>query len=180
MKNYLPHTWSTPNLFAKESLIHGKGVFTKTQIKKGETVMIWGGELIKKDQYEAHADQYRELTVVPVSEDYYLGLPITDTSESIDEFINHSCDPSCWLTDEVTVVARQDIGEGEEITIDSATWNDDESEEYTASGECSCGSSDCRKFIRPDDWKNPKLQKKYAEHFSPFLEKRISELKNKI
>ena len=37
--------------------------------------------------------------------------------------MNHSCDPTCWFTDEdpEVMVACRDIQEGEEITYDYAT-----------------------------------------------------------
>ena len=161
-----------PALFKQHSPIHGMGVFTRDLIKEGETVMIWGGEVIPRDAYEDIWQQYRNGTVVQISEESFLAAPITD-SESLDESLNHSCDPNTWLIDEVTVVARRDIPAGEEITLDSATWNDDDSEEYSDEDICTCGSGMCRKKIKADDWKNSELQKRYNHHFSPFLQRRI-------
>ncbi len=172
MKSYLPKTWVRPGLFKQKSLIHGMGVFTESAIKNGETVMIWGGEVIPQDTYEDVWQNYRNGTVVQISEKEYLAAPITD-NESLDESLNHSCDPNTWLVDEVTLVARRDINPGEEITLDSATWNDDDSEEYSDDDLCTCGSPLCRKKILADDWKNPELQQRYKGHFSPYLETRI-------
>ena len=36
-------------------------------------------------------------------------------------FQNHSCDPTTWWVDDITLVARRDILPGEEITYDYGT-----------------------------------------------------------
>ena len=36
-------SWLNPNVEIKNSKVQGKGMFAKTQIKKGEIVYIWGG-----------------------------------------------------------------------------------------------------------------------------------------
>ncbi|MEK7165944.1 MAG: SET domain-containing protein-lysine N-methyltransferase [Patescibacteria group bacterium] len=174
---YLQHTWVDPRIIAKFSPIHGKGLFASNKIKRGEVIMIWGGEVIKKSGY--NENMYRELTVVPISEDSYLGLPVSDQSESLDEYLNHSCDPTAWLTDEVTVAARRDIVKGTEITVDFATWEDDQQYSYADGNICLCKSKYCRKILSNRSWMDPELQIRYKSHFTPFLEKRIQKLKNK-
>jgi hypothetical protein len=82
---------------------------------------------------------------------------------------NHSCDPNLWFADELTLVARRDIAAGEELTIDYALGTVDPAWRLI----CHCGSPLCRKLITGDDWKLPELQKKYAGHFSPFINERI-------
>ncbi len=172
-KKYLKHTWVDPRLLVQPSKIHDKGIFSTQSIKKGEVVMIWGGEVVQKSIFDEN--KYRIQSVIPINEDLYLALPVSDTSESIDEYLNHSCDPSSWLIDEVTVVARRNIKKGEEITLDSATWDSDGEWEYTEEGKCSCNSKECRKILTHNDWKRMDLQKKYKNHFSPYLEKRIQQ-----
>ncbi len=179
MKNkiYLSHTWVDPRVVVKISPIHGKGLFAARPIVKDEMIMIWGGVKFKRTDYVEN--KYRELTIVPISEESYLGLPISDQSESIDEYLNHSCDPTAWLIDEVTVIASRDIKKGEEITVDSATWNDDHDYSYSDDNICRCGTRLCRKILSPDDWMRPDLQKRYAGHFTPFLAKCIQKLKKR-
>ncbi len=172
MKPYLEKSWIDPRISVGKSAIHGKGMIAIAPIKEGETVMIWGGTVVSRTDYESVWEQFHNASVVQIDEKNYLALPITNP-ETIDVHLNHSCDPNTWLVDEVTVVARRDIQKGEEITLDSATWNDDESEEYSDNDLCTCGSPLCRKFIKATDWKNPELQKKYAGHFSPYLERKF-------
>lgn len=171
-KKYLKHTWVDPRLSVQPSEIHDKGIFATKSIKKGEVVMIWGGEVVRKSTFDE--TKYRIQSVIPIDDDLYLALPITDKSESIDEYLNHSCDPSSWLIDEVTVVARRDIKKGEEITLDSATWDSDGEWEYAEDGRCSCGTKICRKILTHHDWKRKELHIIYKNHFSPYLWRKIN------
>jgi hypothetical protein len=81
------------------------------------------------------------------------------------------------MVDEVTLVARQNIAAGEEITVDyalfttQATWNLDKS--------CHCGSPFCRHRITGEDWKIRDVQERYFNHFSPFINRRIKNLTNR-
>jgi len=173
-KSYLPRTWSDGRLIAKPSPIDGTGLFTTADIPEGTVLMIWGGQVVNREGIDYA--KYRGETVVAISETQYLALPITDTSESLDVFLNHSWDPTAWLIDEVTVVARRLIRAGEEITTEFATWFDYEpGTAYSASWNCTCGSPSCRGVLSPRDWERADLQERYAGHFSPFLEKRIRE-----
>lgn len=173
-KSYLPHTWADARLCIRDSAINGQGIFCSEDIRAGECLMIWGGIPVPKANFDMAA--YRFQSIVPISEDHYLALPVTDEEVSIDEYLNHSCDPSAWLVDEVCVVARRDLRAGEEITVDAATWDDGFGKEYAVDGRCTCGSPQCRGKLHPDDWRLPALQRAYAGHFSPFLAERIRRL----
>jgi len=172
MKNqYLPRTWVNPKLKADKSPIHGDGVFTGEKILEGEKIMEFGGELISKE--EAFSGNYRSRSVWIVSPDRYLAIPKSDPVEVLDENLNHSCDANTWLIDEVTIVAKRDIGAGEEITLDQGTWNF-EDKTYTDNEElCSCGAKNCRKILTENDWKIPSVQEKYKGHFHPLIQKMI-------
>jgi len=173
-KSYLPRTWSDGRLIVKPSPIDGNGLFATSGLPEGTVLMIWGGDLVKREGIDY--SRYRGETVVPISETHYLALPLTDTGESLDVFLNHSCDPTAWLIDEVTLVSRRLIRAGEEITTEFATWFDYEpGTTYSTSWACKCGSPLCRGLLSAQDWQRADLQKRYAGHFSPFLEKRIRE-----
>lgn len=173
-KKYLQRSWADPRLFVKESPINGRGIFCSQPIKAGEPLMTWGGVPVRKDSFDVK--EYRFQSIVPIDEEHYLALPMSDQEESIDEYQNHSCDPSAWLVDEVRIVARRDLAAGEEITVDAATWDDGNITEYAVGGVCTCRSAKCRGTLRPDDWKLPQLQREYAGHFSPYLQERIRRL----
>ena len=64
---------------------------------------------------------------------------------------------------------------GECITVDYSTLQD--SERFT----CECGSSRyCRVTITSDDWQLPAVQQKYAGHFLPSIQARISALQAEL
>lgn len=171
-QSYLPRTWTDERVSVKPSSIDGNGLFATRDIPEGTVIMIWGGVVVDRQQIDY--SQYRTETVVPISETQYLALPITDTRESLDVYLNHSCDPTAWLIDEVTVVARRFIQAGEEITTEFATWFDYEpGDAYSKDWVCKCASPVCRKVLSAQDWRRVELQEKYAGHFSPFLQRRI-------
>ena len=168
------HSWIDPRLTAGPSVIAGRGILAARPIKAGETVMIWGGVKVSKRDWREQ--DFHAQSATPFDDDTYLARPIGDRHESIDDYLNHSCDPSAWLAGAVTVVARRDIRAGEEVTVDCATWDADETWPYLEEGgPCRCGSRLCRKDLTPRDWTRPELQARYAGHFSPYIEKKIRE-----
>ena len=174
MRDYLARSWIHPKLTGGVSQIHGDGVFATAPIARGEKLMEFGGEKITATQMNAGG--YRECSVWLVADDTYLALPDSDPDPSLDENLNHSCDPNGWLTDEVTLVARRDIAAGEEITLDQGTWNFDDTEYTWDDAACGCGARDCRGRLTENDWKLPEVQKRYAGHFHPFVQKMIDAL----
>jgi len=170
--SYLSRTWVSPKVAAGKSQIHGKGVIAKDKITEGEKIMKFGGESISRQA--AFSGSYRTRSIWIVSENNFLALPNSDTQESLDEYLNHSCDANTWLTDEVILVAKRDIEPDEEITLDQGTWNF-EYEEYVDNKEaCSCGASNCRHVLTKDDWKLPEVQEEYKNHFHPMIQKMIN------
>ena len=169
---YLKHSWVDPRIEVRTSAVEGKGLFAKEVIKKGEVIEIFGGEIFTVEE-EAQG-KMRIHTGINVDDGLYLGLPVDSIEESIDEFTNHSCDPSCWLVDEVTLVTRRDINSGEEITMDYGTWYVEEGDIWITN--CACRTKLCRHTVTGDDWKRKDLQQRYKGHFSPFIERMIAKL----
>src|SRR5581483_7171443 len=121
-KKYLERTWIDPRLEIGDSKIQGKGVFTASPIKTGEIVMVFGG--LPFTQKQLDDGEAKEHTALQIDDDLFLALPTgTPAEESRDEYTNHTClYPSCWLTDDVTLIARVDMQPGDEITMDYGTW----------------------------------------------------------
>jgi hypothetical protein len=177
-KSYLPRTWADDRVSVKASSIDGSGLFATRDIPAGTVIMIWGGVVVERRNFDYA--QYRRETVVPISENHYLALPSSDSGEALDVYLNHSCEPTAWLIDEVTVVARRHIHAGEEITTEFATWFDYEpGESYSQDWVCKCASPHCRKVLSAQDWRRVELQERFAGHFTPFLERRIEEERQK-
>ncbi|MEK7567633.1 MAG: SET domain-containing protein-lysine N-methyltransferase [Patescibacteria group bacterium] len=173
-KSYLSRTWVSPKLKSGKSDIHGDGLLAKDRIIKGEKIMEFGGELISKEQ--SLSGNYRSRSIWIVNENKYLALPNSDTEESLDENLNHSCDANTWLKDEVTLVAKKDIENDEEITLDQGTWNFEDSSYTDSKDSCSCGAPDCRRILTENDWKIFRVQEKYKNHFHPMIQKMINSI----
>lgn len=167
MKEKYPEKSSiSPKLEIRSSPIQGGGIFAKEHIKAGETVIIWGGNYVSKE--EAMRAKNQEGKVVLQLDDNL--FTVEDKGEDPAYFINHSCDPNIWMKNAFTFVARRDIQPGEELTSDYILW---EAEDYVAKWDCKCGSPLCRKKITGKDWRLPELQKRYKNHFIPLINKRI-------
>ena len=161
-KNYL-----NPKVRIIDSSIHGHGLQAIESINRKEIILIW------RNGYTNHSGAVAALNlgkrVMQWDDDVYsFETDTTDESYSI----NHSCDPNTWIKDAFTVIARRLICAGEEITIDYGLFINDP--DYVASWPCRCGATDCRRRVTGQDWKNPCLQERYADHFSPYINKLIS------
>lgn len=60
-------------------------------------------------------------------------------------FVNHSCAPAALSPGYDFEIAVRDIARGEELTDDYAMLNLD------GAFACSCGTTECRRIVRPDD-----------------------------
>lgn len=166
MASYLERTWVSRKLRSGQSPIHGEGVFATAPIGAGELVMEFGGELVAADML----GDYREPSAWAVKGGLYLALPDTDTEDSLDEYLNHSCDANTWLAGETTLVARRDIAAGEEITLDQGTWNFDEADYADNGRACTCNAVSCRGVLTHNDWRRTDVQARYRGHFHPLVQ----------
>lgn len=166
----------------------GKGLFAKSFIKKGE--LIWKESI---DFEFAPEFTFEEINSWPKEQQEYFGHFAYQISENkmkgpnpfdkkepskpeddASNFMNHSCDPTCWFDDYLTMSARRDIEKGEEITYDYATTELNETKKII---ECGCGTKECRGKLTRDDFKIEKLQEKYKGHFLPHVLKEINKMK---
>lgn len=166
---YRPKSWVDPRLEVRRSPIDRKGMFARACIGEGEVIVIWGGTLFTQEDIDQGKVAERSYTAI--DENQFLGNPAC-LGNYADTFMNHACDPNVWMYDEVTLVTRRAIETGEELTADYAMWYETPGE--IAPWTCQCGSPDCRGQVTGDDWELPELQKRYAGHFSPFLNRRIA------
>jgi SET domain-containing protein len=161
---HLAESWFDPRLALAPSAIHGRGLVARAPISEGEVVMVWGGAVYTRAQLEA--GEVPPCSYSFVDDDVLLAAP----QDGLDYFVNHSCDPTLWMRDEVTVVARRDVRAGEELTGDYALW---ESDPAHVLEPCACGSPTCRVRVTGDDWTRRELQERYAGHFLPYIQRRI-------
>lgn len=148
----------------------GWGVQAKRNIKRGQYICEYVGEIIRSEESDRRGKIYDAAGIT-----YLFDLDFNtndDNPYSIDaakhgnvsHFINHSCDPNAgvwavWINclepdlPKVCLFALKDIKGGEEITFDYSKSNDflQESSEETnvTSGRapCLCGAKNCRKVL---------------------------------
>ncbi len=161
-----PHRWITPKAKSVKSPIHGLGVISVKEISKGESVGVLGGIIVPTLEIK---DYWKKLghVGIQISDDFFI-VPTTRKELEETGVFNHSCDPNCGFKSSIEFVALKNIKSGEELTFDYAFC-----ESLIESFKCKCGASNCRKIIKPADWKNPELQKKFGGYFSPYLKNKL-------
>ena len=146
----------------------GHGVFANQALAAGELITVWGGEIVTAEEL-AQLPVERQTHGIQVEEDIYMVSLVDDDPA---DFVNHSCDPNCGMSGQITLVALRDIAVDEEICFDYAMSDSSDYDEF----DCACGSPNCRKKIGGNDWKKPELQKRYNGFFSPYLQRRIDQV----
>jgi len=145
----LPRLESSPLIEARNSAIHGTGVYAIAPIKKGARIIEYIGERIS----HAEADRRYERKGL---DDGHTFLFIASNRTVIDatdggndaRFINHSCNPNCETVIEqsrVFVEATRNIKPGDELGYDyQLTWDSTDEPEDLALYACRCGAPKCR------------------------------------
>jgi uncharacterized protein len=146
----------------------GKAVYARELIEPGEVVAVWSGRLVSAEELDDLPEDIRRHTA-QVEEGFYLASLSPDEAS---DYINHSCEPNAGLVGQITIVAMVTIRPGDEVTIDYAMCDGSPYDEF----DCACGSSQCRGRVTGNDWRDPTLWKRYAGHFSPYLQRRINAL----
>lgn len=175
-KKYLKESWISPKVEVRNSSSHGLGLFAKESINEGEVVVIWGGDFM--DTVEAQKAKQKGQAIQQIEENLWDVFDHATRNDDPSYNHNHSCDPNTWMQDEVTISARRNIKQEEELTIDYATFVLDEN--WKLPGECKCGTIFCRHVVTGKDWQRKDLQEKYKNHFSPYLNRKIVELEKKL
>lgn len=134
--------------------IHGKGVFAKRDIKKGEVVFIFKGKPVRWKVHDQKSSLHGQ-NWVGLSKEKWLDV----ISPGV--FTNHSCDPSCGIRGRKKVTALRNIKKGEEITIDYSITEMDTLWHM----KCRCGSKNCRGEIRSIQ----SLPKKTFDKYFPYI-----------
>ena len=171
LNEYPSEDWVSSKVEIRASQIHGRGMFAVSPIATGETVVVWGGTYVGKEEAEQAREQGN--VVMQLDDDVY---SVEERGEADTYFMNHSCDPNVWMADTATLVARRDVAPGEELTADYALW--EASEQVVMEWECFCGSPQCRRRVTGRDWRMPELQQRYEGHFLPIVARRIARLRS--
>lgn len=157
--------WLHDDVTVARSAIAGHGLFATAPIAAGTPVSRLGGRLCSTAELRELIAASGYVDSVVVDEDVHLLLAPGNRNR----LGNHSCDPNLWWTDEYTLSARRDIAAGEELTSDYSTNIADP--QFVL--RCHCESYRCRQMVTGDDWRIPQLQRVYAGHWTPMLQRRI-------
>lgn len=149
----------------------GYSILAASPIAEGELIAMWSGRIVTGAELPFVAPELRHRAVQVEDDLYLLSLSAMEGAD----MINHSCDPNAKLSGQLAIVARRPIGAGEEITIDYATCDGSPYDEF----ECHCGSPLCRGRITGNDWQNPDLWMRYGDSFSPYLQRRINQMRTR-
>lgn len=142
-------------LKTRHSSIHGKGVFAREPIAKGETLVQYKGRLITHKQadriYEDGADSGHTF-LFTLNDSYIVDANVGGNKA---RWINHSCDPNCRAYieededgdprhDKVMIESIRDIAEGEELTYNyGIVLEVPHTKRMKKLWACRCGSANC-------------------------------------
>lgn len=167
----LPVIATSPLVEARNSPIHGTGVYAVKPIKKGTRIIEYLGERISHGEADARYETKGE-------DDGHTFLFIASNRTVIDagvngndaRFINHHCNPNCETVIEnsrVFIDAIRDIKPGEELGYDyQLTWESTDDPAELALYECRCGAKKCRGTMldrEPLDKKKTEKKKKKSK-----------------
>ena len=165
----IPLSYLSPKTEARESKIHGRGLFAIADIAKDEIVAVKGGHIIDRKTLRQQIRPRLGPVEIQIDDDLFIA-PVTEEERELSMlYLNHSCNPNLGMRGEITFVAMRDIRAGEEFTHDWAMTDDDD---YSI--ECNCGAPGCRKTLTGKNSRRPELQKRYAGFFSAYLQRRIA------
>ncbi|MCS7045049.1 MAG: SET domain-containing protein [Gemmataceae bacterium] len=134
----------------------GRGVFATAPIARGEVLAHMQGWLATTAQLD---ENWFALQVGP-------DLWLCSDGTSLDDCINHSCDPNAGFRDgQPILVALRDIDADEEIGWDYSTAM----AEPNWSLVCRCSAPTCRRIIRPWPDLTPQLQERLRPHALAYL-----------
>jgi uncharacterized protein len=136
-------------IVARNSPIHGRGVFALRHIPKGARIIEYKGKLITDKEADRRYSRMHEHSPHTMLFSIEGGLVIDATRHGNSaRWINHSCAPNCEIEEEghqVFIDARRDILPGEELTYD---YNLQIGEKHTKKAQrehaCFCGARRCR------------------------------------
>ncbi len=142
------------------SIIHGRGIYSITNIKEDELICYYVGELINKDESTKRGQIQMQKSEKTGGAAVYI-FTLNDEWDldgnfewNIARLINHSCSPNtiAYLEDDETKVgiyALKDIKKGSELTFNYG-FDVDQYKEHI----CLCGANNCiGHIVAEDQWK---------------------------
>ncbi len=136
---------------------YGRAVFAVENIRQGEVVAVFDGEI--------YDDDFDGWTEDLLNHAIQFNKAAWRDSKGIARYINHSCQPNCGIKKLFKIVAMRPIKAFEEITWDyemtekSPWWK----------MKCRCGSAKCRKIIGNYSRMPRAVRRRYKGYISEWL-----------
>jgi uncharacterized protein len=163
-----PECWLHPEVEVAPSDVAGRGLFATADLPAGTVVSRLGGRLVDTAELASlRATSTSYVDSVVVDDDVHLLL----TPGSDNRFANHACDPNLGWVDESSLATTQDVPAGAELLHDYAMSVVDA--DFVL--RCHCHSYRCRQMVEGTDWRIPQLQRRYAGHWTPYVQRLIDE-----
>jgi SET domain-containing protein len=159
----MPASYRSPKTTVRPSPIHGRGLFARRAIGKGEIVAIKGGHILDRRALARVRGRVAE-SFIQIADGFFIGATTAAEVRRNKLFLNHSCAPNVGILGQIIFVAMRDITAGEELTYDWAM-----EENGPARTRCRCGAPRCRRLLTGRDWKMPALRRKYGRYLSAYL-----------
>lgn len=152
--------WLHPDVVVAESAIDARGLFAAVALPVGTVVArLRGVEVTDAHLRQLIASTPAYVDTIALDTDRNLvlapGQPI--------HYGNHSCAPTVWHRDALTLVTRRPLMTGDELTIDYASQTDHADFRMI----CRCGTRGCRGTVTGEDWRDPRWQEAYRGHVVP-------------
>jgi SET domain-containing protein len=158
--------WLHPDVEVGPSDVAGRGLFARVDLPADTVVSRLGGTLVDTGELRrllAASTSYVD-TVVVDADVHLLLAPGNDN-----RFGNHACDPNLGWVDEFSLATLQNVPAGGELFHDYAM----STVEPDFVLRCHCHSYRCRQMVEGTDWRIPQLQRRYAGHWTPYVQRLI-------
>jgi len=130
---------------ARDSLVHGRGVFAIAPIRKGSRIIEYTGKRMSWEEASGDSDDPRTFLFGLEDKDEVINAAIGGNES---RWINHSCEPNCEAIEEdgrVFIYALRNLLPGEELLYDYGLKLDEpRTKELEEEHECRCGALRCR------------------------------------
>lgn len=157
------------NIIVKESVIAGRGLFAKRDLKKGEVIFEFLGPVIK---YSFTPNYRTGPHWLNLGKNMW-GMPM---NKSPWRYLNHSCESNSGFKEKTKIVAFRDIRRGEEITMDYSM-----TEAVRAwKMNCRCKARLCRKVVRSIQYLPQETFDAYKSFIPPFMQSAFYEEKTYV
>ncbi len=152
----------------KKSKIHGKGLFTKEDIREGEKVAIKNGRIVDQ-QFIDNNKEIIKGSELQIDDNHYIAPTTNEELKKSMLYINHSCEPNIGIRGKNVFFTLGNISKGEELTVDYGTFENNNNKLI-----CNCRVKNCRKIVTGKDWQKKSLQVKYGNNFAAYLLRKIN------